>query len=164
MLRRVWKNEDGSALVEGAVILPVLFALVFGVYEFSWFFYQQHLISTGLRDGARYLARSTTSCDAASPLWAVQAANAKNLATTASIAGGAPRVKGWSATMVVPRCIEIDNASGAGVTSAYRGGTVISVISLSTRFAEPSLGFFRLLGLQPPAISVMHSERMIGPG
>jgi Flp pilus assembly protein TadG len=164
MLRRVWKNEDGSALVEGAVILPVLFALLFGVYEFSWFFYQQHLISTGLRDGARYLARSATLCDAASPLWAAQVANAKNLATTGSIAGGAPRVKGWSAAMVVPRCAEIGNAPGAGVTSAYRGGAVISVVSLSTRFAEPSLGFFRLLGLRPPDISVMHSERMIGPG
>jgi Flp pilus assembly protein TadG len=164
MLRRVWKNDEGSALVEGAVLLPLLFALLFGVYEFSWFFYQQHLISTGLRDGARYLARSAPLCDATSPRWIARAANAKNLATTGSIAGGVPRVKGWSAALVVPRCTEIDNSSGAQAASPYRGGPVISIISMSTRFTEPSLGFFRLLGLPSPTISVVHSERMIGPG
>ena len=38
-------------------MVPVLFTLMFGVLEFSYYFYQQHLVSTGVRDAARYLAR-----------------------------------------------------------------------------------------------------------
>jgi hypothetical protein len=37
-------------------------------------------------------------------------------------------------------------------------------VTASTRFRDPALGFFGLLGLQSPAISVSHSERVIGPG
>jgi hypothetical protein len=149
---------DGSALVEGAVLLPLLFVLLFGVYEFSWYFDQQHLVSTGLRDAARYLARVNSPCDANSPVWPIEEAYAKNLATTGSIAGGAARVKGWTAGMVALRCTAIDNPG------AYRGGEVIHVITASSRFSDPSLGFFALLRLPPPAISAAHSERAIGPG
>jgi hypothetical protein len=28
----------------------------------------------------------------------------------------------------------------------------------------PSLGFFGLLGLKPPAFTISHQERIIGPG
>jgi Flp pilus assembly protein TadG len=157
-LRALRCNVDGSALVEGAVLLPLLFVLLFGVYEFSWYFYQQHLVSTGLRDAARYLARVNSPCDANSPVWPIEEAYAKNLATTGSIAGGAARVKGWTAGMVALRCTAIDNPG------AYRGGEVIHVITASSRFSDPSLGFFALLRLPPPAISAAHSERAIGPG
>ena len=51
------RDQEGSALIEGAILVPVLFALIFGVLEFSYYFYQQHLVSTGVRDAARYLAR-----------------------------------------------------------------------------------------------------------
>jgi len=46
-------DETGSALVEGAILLPLLIVLFIGIFEFSWFFYQQHLISLGVRD-AKY--------------------------------------------------------------------------------------------------------------
>ena len=72
MLQSLLGDKDGSALVEGAVLVPLLFVLLFGVYEFSWFFYQQHLVSTGIRDAARYLARVIDSCNAFSPAWAVK--------------------------------------------------------------------------------------------
>ncbi len=157
-LQALRRNSDGSALVEGAVLLPLLFVLMFGVYEFSWFFYQQHLISTGLRDAARYLARVSRPCDSNSPIWQAEEAYARNLATTGSITGGAPRVPGWTSGMVALRCTSIDNPG------AYRGGEVIYVVTASSRFSDPSLGFFPLLRLQPPAISASHSERAIGPG
>jgi TadE-like protein len=157
-LQALRRDLEGSALVEGAVLLPLLFVLLFGVYEFSWFFYQQHLVSTGLRDAARYLARVDRPCDANSPVWPIEEAYARNLATTGSIAGGAPRLKGWTSAMVALRCTAIDNPG------AYRGGQVIHVITASSRFSDPSLGFFALVRLTPPAISATHSERAIGPG
>ena len=44
------RDQRGSALVEGAVVFPLLLLVLFGVYEFSWFFYQQHMVAMGLRD------------------------------------------------------------------------------------------------------------------
>jgi Flp pilus assembly protein TadG len=164
MTRALRRDSDGSALVEGAIVVPVLIALLFGVYEYSWFFYQQHVISTGLRDAARYLARSRDPCDFGSSVWGAAQENAKNLAATGSIGGGPARVKGWTATMVVPRCSQVDNSPPARGQSAYRGGLVIYVVTVSTKLTDPSLGFFGLLGLPSPIISVSHSERVIGPG
>ena len=164
LLRWLLRDRDGSALLEGAVIVPMLLVLVLGVYEFSWFFYQQHLISTGLRDAARYLARISNVCEPANPGWAVAVANAERLATTGSPAGGPLRVKGWTNPMVKFHCRAIINTAGLNGVSAYRGGAAIYLITASTRFANPSLGFFGYLGLQPPAILEAHSERMIGPG
>jgi TadE-like protein len=162
--RSIWRDDRGSALVEGAIVVPVLFALMFGIYEFSWLFYQQHTISTGLRDAARYLSRSPDPCNPASMIWLLQEEYAKNLATTGSINGGTARVKGWAPAMVTARCSPIDNPTGPNGLSAYRGGPVIYVVTVSTKFADPGLGFFKFLGLQSPIISVAHSERVIGPG
>jgi len=163
-VQSLWQDNGGSALVEGAIVLPVLFVIMFGVYEFSWFFYQQHLISTGLRDAARYLTRASNPCDAASVNWPVEEEYAKLLATTGFINGGAVRVKGWMPTMVTIMCTPIDNPVGPNGLSAYRGGPILYIVTASTKFTDPSLGFFGLLGLQPPVISVSHSERVIGPG
>jgi hypothetical protein len=164
IFRPSWRNEEGSALVEGAVMLPVLMLLMFGVYEFSWFFYQQHVISDGLRDAARHLARSWNPCNVASPAWAADETAARFLAATGTVSNGAPRIKGWSPSMIAITCTPIDNPTGADGLKAYRGGGAVYVVTVSSRFTDPSLGFFRLLGLQSPVISVSHSERVIGPG
>src|SRR5262245_35806719 len=90
-LRSIWRDSEGSALVESTIILPVLFGLVFGVFEFSWTICQQHLISTGIHDAARYIARSPIPNDSTIKQ------NAKYLATTGAIDGNTPRVSGWTA-------------------------------------------------------------------
>jgi Flp pilus assembly protein TadG len=150
--------------LEGAIIVPMLLVLVLGVYEFSWFFYQQHLVATGLRDAARYLARTSTTCEPVSPYWTIAVTNAKRLALAGSPGGGPPRVKGWTEAMLRFDCRVIVNNAGLNGAKIYRGGPAVFVVTASTRFTSPSLGFFRYLGLQPPAISEAHSERMIGPG
>ena len=164
MPRMFLRDNDGSALVESAVLVPLLFVLLFGVYEFSWFFYQQHVASIGIRDAARYLARVKEPCDEGSASWPLEQAFAKNLATTGSIRGRIPRINGWTSEMVVLRCMAIANPAGSTGSGAYRGGEVIYVITASSRFADLSLGFFAILRLDPPVISVSHSERAIGAG
>jgi hypothetical protein len=158
------RNDDGTALIEGAIVVPVLCILLFGVYEFSWFFYQQHLISTGLRDAARFLARLPAACNPVSFNWPLDQMSAKNLATTGSINGGAARVKGWTAASIRLDCQPIENPIGVNGLSAFRGGPVIYVVTASTRFTDPALGFLGFLALKTPVISVSHSERVIGPG
>jgi hypothetical protein len=157
-------DEEGSALIEGAVVVPMLCVVLFGVYEFSWFFYQQHVISTGLRDAARYAARMPGACNTSSPDWPAVEAFAKNLATTGSITGGVGRVAGWTSAAVRLDCRGIENPTEAGGLSSYRAGPVIFVVTASTRFREPTLGLFGILGLPSPTIAVSHSERVIGPG
>jgi Flp pilus assembly protein TadG len=164
IVKSLWRDDEGSALVEGAVLLPILFALILGVYEFSWFFYQQHMISTGLRDAARYLTRSSNPCEPASATWNIEETIAKNLATTGFPNGSISRVSGWRAGMVSIRCTAIDNSVANGELRNYRGGDIIYIVTVSTSFSEPSLGFFRLLGLRSPVISLSHSQRVIGPG
>lgn len=163
-MKRLRCDEEGSALVEGAILFPLLFVLLFGTFEFSWVFYQQHLASTGIRDAARYLARSSEPCAEASALWRADVVRAKALAATGSITGGSPRIKGWSATMINFHCTKIDNTIDADGLNIYRGAGSVHVITVFTRFIDPSLGFFGLLGFKPPSISVSHSERAIGPG
>lgn len=164
VLQTLAADDKGSALVEGAIMVPVLCVLLFGIYEFSWFFYQQHLISTGLRDAARYVARLSVACDPTSPNWPTAQAMATNLATTGSINGGAARVKGWTRTSVSLDCKPVENPTGPAGLRAYRGGSVVYVVTASTHFHEPTLGLFGFLALPSPTISASHSERVIGPG
>jgi Flp pilus assembly protein TadG len=158
ILQSLWRNSEGSALIEGALVVPVLCILLLGVFEFSWLFYQQHLISTGIRDAARYIARTANPNDVT-----IQT-GAKNLATTGAIDGNTARVKGWWMRDVDITYASVDNPVGVNGLSRFRGGAVIQSVTVSTTFAAPSLGFFGFLGLEPPAFTVSHQERVIGPG
>jgi len=148
-----------------------LFSLVLGVYEFSWYFYKQQLIETGVRDAARYLARTardatppTNPCDNTTNV-----ANAKYIAThtgyaandgSSTISGGSLRVATWDVGNVTVTCLpSFDNSS-----ATYSGPTTLYPVKVSTTFADPALGFFGFLGLGTPNISASHSERSIGPG
>jgi len=157
-LRSIWRNSEGSALVEGSIILPVLFILVFGVFEFSWAICQQHLILTGISDAARYIARSTAPNDATTKK------DAKNLAITGAVDGDTPRVRGWTADDVDISYTFINNAAGDNGSTKLRGGAVIESVIVSTTFTVPPFGFFNILKLLPPAFNVSHQERIIGSG
>jgi Flp pilus assembly protein TadG len=154
----LWRDNDGSAIMEGALLLPLLLSLVLGVFEFSWLFDQQHLISTGIHDAARYLARSANPNDVT-----IQR-DAKTLATTGAIDGNAPRVRGWTTRDINITLASTDNPVDAKGVTRYRGGPVIQSVTVSTTFTVPSLGFFGFVGLKPPALTVSHQERVIGPG
>ena len=63
------KKEDGQALVEFALVLPLLLILVCGIIDFGWIFGCQLSASSAAREAARYTAihynDSTTDNDAA---------------------------------------------------------------------------------------------------
>ena len=141
-------------------MMPVLVPLILGVFEFSWYFHKQQLVESGVRDAARYLARSNAGVSDANPCNDTTAvANAKNIATNGIISGGTARVPTWAVGSVTITCPSFDN-SGAG----YLGAATIYRVTVSTSFADPALGFFGLLGLPVPNLSASHTERSIGPG
>ena len=156
--RSIWRSNGGSALIETALILPVLIIFIFGVLEFSWLICQQHMISTGISDAARYIARSTTPNDP------MIKQNAKYLATTGAVDGTVLRVRGWKADDVDISYSFISNPAGNDGLTGLRGGPTIESVTVSTTFTVPSLGFFDILGLSPPTFRVLHQERVIGSG
>ena len=151
VVKSLWRSCRGTAMVETALILPVFLTLVGGVYEFSFFVYQQQLAASGVRDAARYLALS------ADPNNVSRQADARNLAVSGSVNGGSPRVAGWTSSdvSVVVNVVYSDLAT-------YGTAPSIQIVTVSTTFADPSLGFLGLLGIKNPTINVSHQERFVG--
>jgi hypothetical protein len=164
----LWRDDDGSALVEATIVMPLLLTLFLGVFEFSWFLYNQQLVVSGLRDAARYMTRieltngNRNPCAQKDQNGVLYTADAANIATTAqSLEGGSARVSGWSADDVTILCV----SSAALENGDYADGSpAMTLIDVATRFANPSLGLFSSLGLKPPMLSFSHQERFIGPG
>lgn len=51
-----WKKEEGQAVVEFALVLPLLILLIFGMVDFGWLFYNKIEVNNASREGARYAA------------------------------------------------------------------------------------------------------------
>ena len=66
--------------------------------------------------------------------------------------------------MCILRYASVNNPVGSNGLTPFRGDAVIQSVTVSTTFTVPSLGFFGFLGLKPPALTVSHQERVIGPG
>jgi Flp pilus assembly protein TadG len=105
-IQTAWRNEDGSALVEASVLTPLLVSLYFGVFDFSWYFYNQQLVEAGVRDAARYMARieltnrNTNPCVQTDPTGTLYTINAANIAVAAQTAsGGTARHRTSSSTV-----------------------------------------------------------------
>lgn len=47
------RRRRGGAAIEFALVLPVLLALVFGIIEYGWVFFQQANVLSAAREGAR---------------------------------------------------------------------------------------------------------------
>jgi Flp pilus assembly protein TadG len=149
------------------LVTPLIVSLYFGVFDFSWYFYNQQLVEAGVRDAARYMARieltngNTNPCAQTDPGGTLYTTDAANIAVTAQTSGGTPRVSGWSAANVAITCV----ASHALSHGVYADGSAsMTIIYATTSFADPSLGFFATLGLPTPSLSFTHQERFLGTG
>jgi hypothetical protein len=151
-LKSIGRAESGAALVEGAIVLPIVIVLVGGVYEFGFFLYQQQLVTSGVRTAARYLALTSDPTDVTNQ------SDARNLAVTGSIGGGGPpRVADWAPSDISIAVNSVNNAAGT-----YSGGATIQLVTVSTSVVDPTLGFLGLLGLKAPTIAASHEERVVG--
>ena len=65
MLRRRFRSEEGAALVEFAIAVPVLLLIVWCMVDFSRAFYTSNSLATAVREGARYASsrKDFTSAD-----------------------------------------------------------------------------------------------------
>ncbi|NQV44039.1 MAG: pilus assembly protein [Rhodospirillales bacterium] len=56
---RFKQHQDGVAVVEFALVAPILVVLLLGMFEFSWLFFQRHNMLTTAERGARGVATQT---------------------------------------------------------------------------------------------------------
>lgn len=74
--RNPGRGEEGSALVEFALTLPVLITLFFGLIDVSLAFYTHQLLSESAREGTRYaMVHGSTCTNGAGNSCTVSAAN-----------------------------------------------------------------------------------------
>lgn len=86
-------RQRGTAMVELAILMPLLVIMVFGVVELGRALYQQQVVTKVATTAARYMSRSYGVVDAACATtgeWATRLAEARTLAVTGG--DGAPVV------------------------------------------------------------------------
>ena len=171
---RLKNDQRGTALIELAVVLPVLLAICLGVFEFGNAIYGRHLIENGVRDGARYAAGLPHSTVAE-----INTATtyAENIALTGAISGGSLRVSWWDPLNAVvanrkgtisvtfpPVPITKTNYCGTATNPAYcRGADATHQINLVTVYTDvpyAGLGFLGYFGLSNLTMHVEHVERL----
>ena len=54
MRKFLHRREHGQALVEFALVLPILLLLLCGIIDFGWLYYNQITLNNAAREGARY--------------------------------------------------------------------------------------------------------------
>jgi Flp pilus assembly pilin Flp len=58
--RKFLRNEEGAAVVEFALVMPILALVIFGIIDFGRAFYTVNNIISAVREGARYGAILST--------------------------------------------------------------------------------------------------------
>jgi len=153
--RNIHNDQCGAALIEMTVVLPVLLAIGLGVIEFGNAIYSNHLITNGVRDGARYAAGRPADCACD--------ADIKNIAMKGVLSGGTYRVLWWNdpVTEIFVDRLNVPNDNGFGV-KLYRGPDLVPIVTVTATVPYQQLGFLAFLGLNAPTLSVSHQERVYG--
>lgn len=144
-LSRFRKDLTATAAVEMALVMPILFALMFTTFEGGNYLLTEHKVVKGVRDGARYAGRlpfdyyncgSAALVDSADPdaLTAAEIeTQIKNLTRTGLISGGSPKVKDW-ADGDISITIACDGDFDEGLYSEISGGAPHVVVSTVVQY------------------------------
>lgn len=161
-LRGCGRDESGHAVIELAIVLPVMLMIALGVFEFGRLIYSYHLIQNGVRDGARYVAGlpydpgNTTQT-------ANQLAATQNIATRGTATGGTNRVSWWNpANVGITYGTVANGATLCGGQRCYRGGDSLVIVTVTTSVPYSPLGYLGFLGLDTINLTFSHQERLFG--
>ena len=62
-LLKGFKNEKGQAMVEFAIVLPLLLLVICAIIDFGWIFYNNISVNNCSREGARYAIVHSTEAN-----------------------------------------------------------------------------------------------------
>jgi hypothetical protein len=63
-MKRRLCSSSGQSIIEFALILPLLFLLVFGIVDIGYVLLDQHIVTKLTREGSNLISRNTTLADA----------------------------------------------------------------------------------------------------
>ncbi len=132
-------RERGAAVVEFALVLPLLLMLVLGAIDWGWYFYTREVVTNAAREGARAGSVSAVGTDAITAASSAATTYLSNLSLT-----------GGSVNATTP-----DVTVGATVTHTVRVVVTFPASSL-TGFTLP--GFTSLVPSSITATAQMRGE------
>lgn len=152
-------RSRGAAMVELAIVLPLLLVIFIGLAELGRALLLQHILVRHVETGARYLGRSyqTLNADCSeTPAWTAAASAAADLVVYGNEAGsGTALIGGMSAG---------DVSIPAPTARAVPGYGNACVVQVAANVAYPSLfgATIPLLGLPQPRLQAASEERYVG--
>jgi hypothetical protein len=150
---RLRQSEDGTAVIEAAVVVPVLIIIMVGLADFGRAYATLSAAQKSLRGATRYLATLPPAavCD-----WGLT--KARNLAVygrTDPPTGSVPLVAGWSVGSITLRL-------PPGASPPDCSGTSLGRIELSAQVPYSAL-IWQVAGLPDTlTMTTSHEERWIG--
>lgn len=155
-LQRFHHDEQGAALVEIAIVTPLVLLLSAGVFEFSNIFNTRLLLEAGVEDASRYMARCSSDWNTCSTL-------ATNLAVNGVVTNGSARVAGWTAGQVsITKARSFDAIDSSGNELYLSSTGTVIVVQVSASYPYPTLGLWSYLGFGNVKLTVFHQERVLG--
>ncbi len=151
-LIRVPRDARGNAVVEFALVLPLLLLLLTGITEIGRAYYQANAVEKGLRAGALFAGRNSF------PLTAQVRTMVANLVKTGTLDGsGGYLVSGWAD---VDADLTIDDT----LTFPIDATTTIPVVRLTASVPLDPLmpGMLALVGLGDVTIELSHEQAYVG--
>lgn len=144
-LRSLSSCTTGAAAAEMALVVPLLITIMFGAFEAGNFFWNQHIVTNAVRDGARYAARRPLT-DFAGCVPNIGVVNdTQNVTRTGLTSGGTPRIAYWTdaTTVTVTMPGGCKTSFSGGIYRNNSGGaptvTVSATVPYNSLFG--SLGF-----------------------
>ena len=151
-LIRLTRDGRGNAVVEFALVLPLLLLLLAGITEIGRAYYQANAVEKGLRAGALFAGRNDF------PLTAQVRTMVANLVKTGTLDGSGPYlVSGWAD---VNADLNIDDT----LTFPVDATTTIPVVRVTATVPFDPLipGMLTLVGLGDVTIQLSHEQAYVG--
>ena len=144
-LRAFWRREDGAALVEFAVSLPLILMMAFLTIESMRLFWSYQAAIAGVRDATRYLARIAPADICTSGGSVASYATQLETIVETTISGGALFPAGVSVTSLTPSlaCVTSLGLRQASVPVA----SVRATLTITMPFSQ----VLRVIGVTPAA-------------
>ncbi len=139
LLRSLLACQRGGPAAELALILPFLVVMMFGGLELGYYFYSQHQVVKGVRDGARYASRQSfvdLNCDGTALVPADVEIAIQEITRTGRISGGTARIPGWENSDIE---VELTCPGTAITTGIYADESNAPQINLKATVAYQSL-------------------------
>ena len=149
----LYRSRSGAAATEMALVAPLLATIMFGSLELGKYYWDEHIVLTAVRDGARFAARqgfATMPCGGT----ATNEALIKNLTRygkTIVTGSDKPRLYYWTSDATITVTITCYANAGVGGARVYNGiytlRPTVPVVRVTARVPyTPILGSFGFRG------------------